>query len=221
MDLFNLLLLFCCWNSGGSGARWDKQKSDLEVSFYRPWLMTRMMSSCLLWLQRRKNTEKFQDWSTRLAVSSNEASWCARESMTIAKKWFLAEETLMVFFFQNPRQEQRRRKHEVHIFTGPCFPIILCTLFWALQVGPKQVLNLICGSILGFFRHRYKLTHYHSTFFCTYCVTFQVQSQVVKCWPLLFIQVLICFFIWTLWGFDIVNSCINMYRDTTMKTSYD
>lgn len=138
-------------NSGGSGARWNKQKSDLEVSFYRPWLTTRMMSSCLLWLQRRKNREKFQDWSTRLAVSSNEASWCARESMTMAKKWFLAEETVM-FFFQNPRQEQRRRKHEVHIFTGPCFPIILCTLFWALQVGPKQVLNLICGSILVFFK---------------------------------------------------------------------
>lgn len=57
-----------------------------------------------------------------------------------------------VYFFQNPRQEQRRRKHEVHIFTGPCFPIILCTLLWALQVGPKQVLNLICGSILVFFK---------------------------------------------------------------------
>lgn len=147
--------------------------------------MTRMMSSCLLWLQRRKNREKFQDWSTRLAVSSNGASWCACESMTIANKWFLAE--------KNPRQEQRRRKQEVHIFTGPCFPIILCTLFWALQVGPKQVLNLICGSILVFFRHRYKLTHYQSTFFCTYCVTFQVQSQFLKCWLLLFIQVLICF----------------------------
>lgn len=45
----------------------------------------------------------------------------------------------------------------------------------------------------GFFRHRYKLTHYQSTFFCTYCVTFQVQSQFLKCWLLLFIQVLICF----------------------------
>ncbi len=33
--------------------------SHLEVSFYRPWLMTRMMSSCLLSLQKRDNRKTF------------------------------------------------------------------------------------------------------------------------------------------------------------------
>lgn len=177
------------------------------------------MSSCLLWLQIRKNREKFQDWSTRLAVSSNEASWCARESMTIANKWFLAEKRSCFFKIQDKSRDDTSRKFTFSL--ALVFPSSFALCSGRCKVGPKQVLNLICGSILDFFRHRYKLTHYQSTFFCTYCVTFQVQPQFLKCWPLLFIQVLICFFIWTLWGFDIVNSCINMYRNTTMNTSYD